>query len=304
MNQYYVTQKGKTVGPWSLEKIYESLSDGTLDLHDYIFHPDSEEWQVILISSLIEESYKKMGRHSQIMNKEPSLQSKEGQNLSSEKGSLDLNLSESEWFLFKNNKQQGPYSYLEVIKLLQAKKLFDYDFVWSASLSTWTKLFEVEAFSPSVIEKLSQEKNSHIQAVFFRRQYPRIEYASPIFLHNSQKLWKSHTHEISAGGCSVILPTEEISLGDKVIVHFCSSSSSQILNPSQSVPAFNALCSVVSKRRLEQKQEQELRQDLQQEQDLQRQIQEGGSYKMGLKFEALNQDIQISLRSFTEGKAA
>lgn len=262
MSQYFVTQDGKTVGPWELEKIYSEIQQGNLQLNDYIFNPESQEWQVMLISPIIADSYRNFE-----IRKKPII-SKGGGSFS------DQNWENLEWFIFKENKQQGPFSYLEVIKLLQSKLLFDYDYVWSPVLPSWSKVFEIPAFSADQIKKLSQNHVPEIQAVFFRRQFPRIHFELPVFVHNSRKLWRTKTDELSAGGCSVTLSSSELEVGDRVIVHFSSSSSNEL-------PAFNALCTIISKK-------------------------PSGlnHHKLGIKFEALNQDIQLSLRVLTEKAVA
>jgi len=261
MSQYFVTQSGKTVGPWDLDKIYSELKSGSLKLSDYIFHPELHEWQVILISPLIEDVYKNV----EIRKKSERLE---------EESSSFKNWEQLEWYIFKNNKQQGPFSYFEVIKLLQSKSLFDYDYVWTPTLSTWSKVFEIPAFASDQIKKLSELNEPQIQSVFFRRQFPRIHFETSVFVHNSRKLWRAKTDEISAGGCSVTLAKTELELGDKVIIHFPR-------QPNDQLPTFNVLCSIVSKRLIG-----------------------ADQHKLGVKFEALNQDIQISLRLFTQGRAA
>jgi len=261
MNQYFVTQYGKTVGPWSLERIQTELKQGNLHFNDYIFHPDAQEWQVILISSLIPDSHKCLG-------------SKFTPNLKRADPVSNQKWDDLEWFIFKDNQQQGPYTYLEVLRLLQAKRLFDYDYVWAASLPTWSKVFEIPAFSFDQVKNLSQKNEPEIQSVFFRRQFPRIRFEVPVFVHNSRKLWRAKTDELSAGGCSLTLSATELEPGDKIIVHIPQQPSSQL-------PGFNALCTLVSKKAIGSNQ-----------------------HKLGVKFEALNQDIQISLRLFTERPAA
>lgn len=260
MSQYFVTQMGKTVGPWGLEQIYSEIKNGNLLLSDYIFHPEAQEWQVILISPLIEDTHKNVEIRKKPMTSKESFSSQSWE--------------EADWFIFKDSKQQGPFSYLEMINLLQKKKISDSDYVWSASLSTWSKVFELPAFSADQVKKLAQSDGLEFQSVFFRRQFQRVRFETSVFVHNSRKLWKASTEELSAGGCSVTLPMTELEPGDRVIIHFPN-------QPSGQVPAFNALCSIVSKK-----------------------VISTGQHKIGVKFEALNQDIQLGLRLFTERAAA
>lgn len=260
MSQYFVTQKGETVGPWPIDKVHEGLKSGHLLLSDYIYDPKAQEWQPLLTSNLIDEKFKMVVRPEAKADK-PSFS--------------EPHWDKQEWFVFRDNKQQGPFTYLEIVRMLQNKKMHDYDFVWSSSLDTWTKVFECHAFSQDQIKKLAKHPELQNQAVFFRRQFMRVSYEVPLFVHNQKKLWKAMTHEISGGGCAFSLESNELEPGDRIIVHFTP-------GKGQSVPAFNALCSIASKNP----------------------DSKGGKWtRYGVKFEALNQDIQITIRSFADRAA-
>jgi len=262
MTQYYVTQRGKPVGPWSVEQVLQALRRGEVLPTDYYFDPEKGEWQLVLTSSWVPEEFKVL----------PKLDP----DLSKEKRTAGLVPADKrEWFIFRDSRQFGPYSYYEMIKLLQTKRLYDYDFVWSPGLSTWVKLYQIPEFSSDVIQKLARSSDPNVSQVFFRRRYPRVSLKHKAFLHNSKKWWSVETTEVSAGGVGLVVPkTEDIQVRDQMILHLTSAAHATL-------PPFNALCEVVSIKPYSENQ-----------------------LKLGLSFVALNQDIQLNLKLFTERKVA
>lgn len=256
MSQYYITENGNPSGPFGLDAIVDMLHKQKISVSDYIYHPQMQEWQPILSSSLIEEKHKIIQRSVTVSvnTKTPSVA-----------------WESCEWFVFKDNSQQGPYPYYELIKMLQQKKLYDSDFIWSPVLETWTKVHECEAFTIDNIKRLTDKMGPIQESLFIRRRFPRAEHNSPIFIHNQKKVWRAQTTEVSAGGCGLVLDESEFEIGDRVILH---------MTPNASLPTFNALCTIVSKK-----------QDKSDSRSL---------YHYGLKFEALNQDIQLTIRHYTE----
>lgn len=261
MSQFYVTENGKPSGPFAVENIVDMIQQQKISVSDYIYHPQLQEWQPILSSSLIEEKYKMIQKTLTVSvnTKTPSVP-----------------WESCEWFVFKDNNQQGPYPYFELIKMLQQKKLYDSDFIWSPALETWTKVHECEAFTPETIKKLTDQTGPIQETLFIRRRFPRVDHHSPLFIHNQKKVWRAHTTEVSAGGCGLAVNESTFEIGDRVILH---------LTPNASLPAFNALCTIVSKK-------QDSNTD------------NATLYYYGVKFEALNQDIQVAIRHFTEKLAA
>ncbi len=263
MSSYFVTVSGQTSGPYTIGEIHEKIKQGVLPLSEYIFDPVKNEWLTLLDSNMVNPEYKKMDIPTGGVTK-PNPNS-----TASDKW------NELEWYLFKDNNQMGPYTYIEVVKMLQEKMIFDFDYVWASELDTWTKIYECPAFSAEQIKKMAQSVDPSIKSVFYRRQFLRAQYEVSLFVHNQKKLWKGKTFEISAGGCGFNIESNEVKPGDQIIMHFS--------HGDKTLPPFNALCLVVSKSPVTEK---------------------GKSWtRYGVKFEALNKDIQLNIRNYTE-KAA
>lgn len=251
MALYPVTKKGRIAEPHRLEDILVGITSGDFWLYDYIYNPEKGQWELMLESSLIPDSYKKI----------PS------------QGVSELS-HERPWYVFRQGRQFGPYSYLEMVKMLQTKNLGEFDFVWSTGFNTWIRLGQVPEFSPEAIEKLRQMADPKIEQVFFRRRFPRIPISAKVWVHDQKRIWQGQAQEMSAGGLGVLLRLiEDIDIKDVLVVHF----PRDVL---PGLPTFNAIAEVVSVRQVS---------------DLDK--------KIGLSFLKINQDVQLHLHLVTQ-KAA
>src|SRR6187455_241918 len=77
------------------------------------------------------------------------------------------------WFILKGDDQSGPYSFNDLIKMLQDKTLFEFDYIWRAGQDSWKRVAEVAEFTPDGIKSLKQSKMSAISNIFFRRRFKR-----------------------------------------------------------------------------------------------------------------------------------
>ncbi|MCS6838152.1 MAG: GYF domain-containing protein [Bdellovibrionaceae bacterium] len=259
MESFHVTCQGKPTGPLLYEEIVTKIKNGQIQLNDYIYNPEKNDWEIILLSPLIDDQYKML----------PIERDKEDPVV------LEAtNFWENrDWYIFKNNKQQGPYSYFDLLNMLQAQRLHDYDFVWTKGLVTWAKIYEVPVFSENHIRRLSASTDPKLQNVFFRRQFPRISVKQDVYFHNNKRVWRAELVELSAGGCGLVFDGEGVDVSDRVILHLPEFDS-------KTLPSFNVLGVVVSRKRHQ------------------------NGFKLGLRFEALNQDIQLRLKLLTEQKAS
>jgi hypothetical protein len=180
--------------------------------------------------------------------------------------------SEKEWYILRQDWQYGPYSYLEVIGLLQDRKVREYDYVYNRQLTTWKKISELELFSPEKMNELRQSSWSEVRAIFFRRKHARVTMKGYLILHDGKTVFKALLKEISAGGASFELSGRNISVGQKLNFHF---------KPSVQVPAFNAVVGVVSL-----------------------QPKDGRALKVGVKFLKIETIVQKAIKEFADKVAA
>lgn len=143
-----------------------------------------------------------------------------------------------QWFLLRD-KKYGPFTYFDLIKMLQEQNVFEYDFVWNKSMDQWKKISEIEGFDPQQIIGLKQKnKIQNIVKLFFRRKFKRVSYSSSIIVHNNKKVYKGNSLEICMGGAGITIETAELKKGEEIYIHF---------KPSEDTPAFNVLCEIVNK---------------------------------------------------------
>src|SRR5579871_3215625 len=105
-----------------------------------------------------------------------------------------------EWFVHKGESKYGPFTYHDVIRMLQERKLNDYDFIWKADMVSWTRIHNCVEFSPEKIRDLCDSQQSEVVDIFFRRRHPRAKYETEVLIHNCKAVWKGTGLEISLGG--------------------------------------------------------------------------------------------------------
>jgi hypothetical protein len=138
----------------------------------------------------------------------------------------------------KGEHRFGPFGFNEVVRMLQQKVVFPFDFVWHAGLGDWRRLAEVPDFQADRIKTLF-EKSGKKSEVFVARKHKRKKFNSRVIIHDNLSLWKGESFEISKGGVGVTMNNALVVPGQQVFVHF---------SGHEDLPAFNAVCEVVSKK--------------------------------------------------------
>ncbi len=145
-----------------------------------------------------------------------------------------------EWYILKWDNKYGPFSYLEVVKMLQSKAVFEFDYIWKQGQENWLRIADVPLFEPSQIHNLFEKnEDPEIKNIFFRRRHERKNFNGSIIIHDNERVWKGEAIEISEGGAGIVVHNAMINPGEKIYLHF---------KPGDSVPPFNAICEVVSKK--------------------------------------------------------
>lgn len=227
MEKYFVAHLGMQKGPFTIDEISLRLNQKQLLWNDYIYDEKTNDWILILESPLF----------TNVFN-------------SSFKSPIKSNLSQTihqdpvrdrSWYILKKENNYGPFSMLEMIQMLQSKTLFEFDFVWRHGLDSWKRLADVADFAPEkvklVYEKTKESSASTDKEIFFRRKHARAKYGSSLLLHDQKKLFKGESFEISAGGAGFNAEGVDFEVDKQLYLHF---------KPSDQVPAFNAICKVVS----------------------------------------------------------
>jgi len=227
---YYVAQNGQQLGPYSIPEIETKLTSEKLNWHDYIYDDKSQDWVMLMefpqLTTLFNQSFQNPIQNRPV------------------KGSAESDpLKRRIWYVLKQNNNYGPFSKHELIQMLQGKTLTEYDFIWHNGMGAWKRLADVQEFSvtelKNIFENNPQAKDDSGRSVFFRRRHPRAKYNSQAIVHDQKKVYKSVGVEVSAGGAGLVIEGAQFEIGQQIYLHF---------KPGQNVPAFNAICKVMSQR--------------------------------------------------------
>lgn len=254
---FYISKQGQQLGPWSEVEILKNLQNGYVSWSDFLYDESSKEWVMLMDYPGFETAIKDL--------------------LSKPAKPIENSLSpaliqdEKEWYILKSENKYGPFTSFEVVRMLQEKSLYEYDFVWNPKLGQqWLKIAEVNEFGLEKIRELHGSKDKELKDVFLRRRFARKSYGASLLVHNSKSVWKGHSIEISSGGAGVIVENPDFQTGQTLFLHF---------KVGDGVPPFNAICTIVSKHE---------------------DSKDGRKTKYGVKFTSISQDVQQAIKLYTE----
>lgn len=251
--KFTIHHQGNHKGPWSFEEVLQKLQSKELEWTDYVFDDQKKDWLMLLDHPLFAEQFKKWKQPAAKVN---GPRPNEG----------------NEWYVLRADNKYGPFTHLEIVKMLQERKVYEFDYVWNrAKIQTWYRISEVEDFKPEKIKALREKDGSHLPDIFYRRRHARARYGASILLHNNKEVWKGQSLEVGAGGAGLLIDSGDIQIGQSLFLHF---------KAGDGVPPFNAVCSIVSKRPVK-----------------------GSEFRYGIKFTSISQTIQQALKKFTEEAA-
>lgn len=263
---YYVSHDSKELGPWTLDQIVEQMKSGSVGMTDYIFDESKQDWVLMMefgpLNDLLKGKKPKAPPVAQAAKAEPAPEpSPQG----------------DEWYVLKWENRYGPFTHLDIVKMLQEKSVFEFDYVWKPGMEEWKRVAEVHDFTPDRIRHLKGGDMPELSEVFFRRRHVRTKFNGSIIVHDAKNVWKGESFEISEGGAGIVMHNSLVLPGQKVYIHF---------KPGDSVPPFNAVCEIVSK-----------------------QYMKGVKHKdapvgYGVKFLEINGEVQKAIRQYTTKKAA
>jgi hypothetical protein len=251
MVKYYLSHQGQQMGPWSYDEIVQQLNAKKVDWTDYLFDEKQNDWVLLAEHNLLFDYFHKA---------KPAPAAKV----------VELHPGESkEWFVLKGENKYGPFAYLELVKMLQEKNLYEYDYVWTASMVGWKRVSDCEDFSIEKIRALHKSKEAASEEVFFRRRHARVKYGASVLIHNSKSVWKGLSVELSSGGAGLIIDNQNLEPGHNLFLHF---------KVGDEVPPFNAICSIVSKHVMS----------------------DTNQVKYGVKFTNISRDVRHAIKAFTD----
>lgn len=227
MKKYSVNHQGQEFEPMSLNDIVERVRSRELDIFDYVYDQDKGEWVLMMELAELAERLKSQKPQRPPVAIPPVVPP-------STKSAHDV----TDWYVLKAENQFGPFSFPEMIQMMQQKVIFPFDFVWHSTMADWQRVAELAEFQPEAIRDLIKNQNSK-KSLFASRQFKRQPYCGRVILHDNLSIWKGEGFEISRGGVGVKMKNALVVPGQKLTLHF---------HKHEDWPAFNAVCEVVSKK--------------------------------------------------------
>lgn len=250
---YIVHHLGIQKGPWSVEDIRKRLEKKELEWTDYVFDEQKRDWVMLLDHAAFSEQFQKWRQPVVAAESKPPSDA-------------------AEWYVLRDENKYGPFLYLELIKMLQEKKLLEFDYVWNRQkMESWKRISEVEDFQEDKIRQIKTTGGPELKDVFYRRRHGRARYGASILLHNNKEVWQGKSMEVSSGGAGLLINSDEIQVGQNLFLHF---------KAGDGVPPFNAVCVIVSKA-----------------------VVKGKGVRYGIRFTSISQSIQQAIKKFAERKA-
>jgi hypothetical protein len=267
--KFYVSHESKQMGPFSIDEIVDHVGRGVLSPLDYIYDEAVSDWVLFLEHKDLAERVKALKPKAPPRVHEEPVESKVKK--PSYQGGSDR-----EWFILKGENKFGPFTYTDVVKMLQQGVVYEFDFTWNESMGGWTRIAETPDFNKDNLRKLKESSMPEINEVFFRRRYRRVQYGGTILIHDNKRVWKGKGVEMSEGGVGVVMENAMVLPGQELFLHF---------KPGDGVPPFNALCEVVSK---------------QYDHNV---TNANAPVKYGLKFKSINAETQQTIKEYTKRAA-
>lgn len=146
-----------------------------------------------------------------------------------------------EWHILKAETQYGPYTYEEMIRLMQQNLIFSFDYAWAPHLESWTALADLQEFSTDRLANLAEKNISG----FHQRQHERVLCKLPVYVNDQQTLWEGQVENLSERGALIIMKNPALLPGNVVQIHFRSRTDQDL--------AFNCKAEVLTKRLVKQR---------------------------------------------------
>jgi hypothetical protein len=270
-NSYFLNKNEKQIGPLTGEQILEKIKTKELSWMDYIFEESKKDWILLMehknFNSFFTESILKKSKDDPLKVKKT--ENSHLQNSDKE----DKKLKSKAWYVLKDNNNYGPFTIVEIVQMLQAKVLYEFDFVWQSKFDGWKRVAEVPDFSAESIQSLLKSGNPEVVEYFFRRRNVRVNYGCSLVVHDNKQIYKGRSLELSSGGAGIYVDTNHFTPGQNLFLHF---------QPGDGVPPFNAICTVVSKQFTDNPQT------------------SSAEYRYGVRFTSISQNIKQKIQEFAE----
>src|ERR1700677_3487525 len=160
---FFVNNGQSNVGPFDMSTIASMVNRLEIKATDYLcVDVEKDEWVMICqhpeFVALAEQSAKPSLKPSMKATipepVEPSPNSLAIASMPTVGAVSSIDLTQAQWYVLKGKNRFGPFMYVEIIRMLQEKSVFEFDFVWCQGLEAWKRIAEVEVFGSEKIRHL------------------------------------------------------------------------------------------------------------------------------------------------------
>lgn len=238
--KYYISKNNDQTGPFSVDEILELLSSNEIAITDFFFNEKADDWQPLFqLESVAQAHLKKSNKPAPPKMKPLKIVETTAQIVAEPKKLVPAQETAGiDWFIFKNDKNFGPFNYDQLLTLLCNQTLFEYDYVYNDTLPEWKQISELEVFQMNYMEQHHPDEAQKIALPQMRRASARHSIHSKLFVHNDEQIWKGQSLDISKGGCALVIENSHLLTGTEVKIHF---------SGNNFVAAFNVVGKIVSK---------------------------------------------------------
>ena len=155
--KFYVSHNGEQLGPYSFEEIVSKVNQGALTIMDYLYDEAKQDWVGFVEHQELLQHIKEAKPKAPPKKQESKeLHETSAQNvafLQAEKKAREVTSTQenqqnimAEWYILKGENKFGPFAFTDVIKMLQQKLIFEFDYVWKKGMKAWVRIADMTAF--------------------------------------------------------------------------------------------------------------------------------------------------------------
>jgi len=128
-----------------------------------------------------------------------------------------------EWYYLQGQAPIGAFTYLEMIRLLQFKKIGEKSILWKTGMLEWAPKNSFTEFHPSTIGQILHSGVPGIKNYFSPRKFNRISFKANFIIHDEEILWRAQSSELSPGGMGLMIDLKQrptnFKLGQELFIH-------------------------------------------------------------------------------------
>jgi len=247
--KFFVNSNNQLAGPFELEAIFRKVDSGELKATDYMYVEVNDDWVLICTHPDFVERLKD-SKPAPLKNQSAPVPRSTGDTSAFGEKTVVAQATArpenqvkeqeaDEWYVLKGQNRYGPFPYMDLLRMLQEKSVFEFDYVWKPGLDTWKRVAELKEFHADTVRKMISKDDMTNAQVFFRRRHERAQFECGLIVHDNNRVWRGKSVQISEGGAGIIMENAMLLPGQNIYLHF---------KPAAGSKPFNALCEIVSKR--------------------------------------------------------